>query len=229
MHGPDYSSILNSILTEIRAAGAFTPLKVFQTTSSVVGGSVAALVGAWIGYRVSRSHGKRGFKRESHFHLLVSLNSYLWAINEIITCIINIKKLGYVALGKAFEPYDYNADGSYYEIASKTMELSKYVASGAGIQKIKDNDATGYIEPLTKMLDTVKGYDLFIKAGTTLKKDAVNYLLLVDDEIKTKYEIIRDEICHATEGNMKDFKINEHKARVIQFVFHLNEVIKRYS
>jgi hypothetical protein len=78
-------------------------------------------------------------------------------------------------------------------------------------------------------MEKVLDFQVFINAGTELEKKAVNYLLLVDNDIKTDYEHIRDDIANSTQQNMINFKLTDHKKLVVEFIFKINDRIKKYS
>ncbi len=164
-----------------------------------------------------------------HFELLKSLNTYLFTVNDLMTCIAGINKLNYIMLKDITSEFNFDPNGDYYTIAITRKRLKQFIESGTGVQHLKDKKTIDYSKDLIGMIDKVIDFGLFIRAGTELEQKAVNHLLLVDKDIRDGYEIIRDEIANSSRDDMREFKLIDHKKSVVDFIFKLNERIKKYS
>jgi len=226
---PNYTDLLNKIIDLLSVSDVLTPIKAFQIIIPIFSSVLAAFLGAFFGYYISRSHEKRNFKRDTHFNILKALNHYLFIINDLQTSVVGIIKLKNIMLDNITDEFYINPDDEYYNIGITCKKLQEYIKSGTGVTNFKNNKTIGYRSDLLEKIEKINDFNVFIHAGTELEKNAVNFLLLVDKNIRKEYEEIRDKIAIATQNNMKGFILNNHKQDLINFIFRINDKIEKYS
>jgi hypothetical protein len=191
---------------------------------------IGVIIGALVGYYVSKSHERRKFNRDVHLEFLKSINLFLYDVNDIITKIADINVLGIKLLNQNYNNYENDINDDYNLIMQRVVIFQNDLFIRKLFPQITNNPHnTGDLEILKNLIDDIRNFKLFQKIGSKLEKKAVNYLLLIDYGLKLKYENIINKLEIATNLRMKGMKLNNYKAKIIIFIKDINNKIQKYS
>lgn len=204
--------MLTEIIQNMNATSGFQILQFILTIFS-------PFLGILIGYKISRSQGKRAFKKETHMEVLKESINYLANIRTLQTRIFDVKNSATHFLNCSEKELGLNTN-DYYELRDKTKKIQNTMLAQITNPK-QERILGGHIVDLHnfKFRDIVMAFE----------HSAGKYILFTEPEIKKQFQELIDKMRISMKQNMMGFDVKKYIDNISDFMTLLKKAILKHN